>query len=156
MHGLAFTADACGRSRPVAPADSYHLNTSLRTKMPMSSSSATTMRMNSIMTRPPCRPHPLPRCAVILARRWAVRREAEEEWNKVRPRRGLFDMDQEALVLRSPTARLHGLQRKYPWRDFKSFRQALERRKCGVPAAAFQVAEIGPVHAGSLRNGSLR
>jgi hypothetical protein len=30
-----------------------HLNTSLRTKMPMSRSSTTTMRMNSIMTRPP-------------------------------------------------------------------------------------------------------
>jgi hypothetical protein len=29
-----------------------YLNTSLRTKMPMSSSSTTTMRMNSIMTRP--------------------------------------------------------------------------------------------------------
>jgi hypothetical protein len=28
---------------------SYHLNTSLRTKMPMSSSSTTTIRMNSIM-----------------------------------------------------------------------------------------------------------
>jgi hypothetical protein len=38
---------------PVAPDDSYHLNTSLRTKMPMSSSSTTTMRMNSIMTQPP-------------------------------------------------------------------------------------------------------
>jgi hypothetical protein len=32
-------------------------------------------------------------------------REAEEEWNKARPRRGLFDMDQKALVLRSPAAR---------------------------------------------------
>jgi bifunctional non-homologous end joining protein LigD len=35
----------------------------------------------------------------------AVTREAEEEWNKARPGRGLFDMDQKALVLRSPTAR---------------------------------------------------
>ena len=32
-------------------------------------------------------------------------REAEEEWNKARPRRSLFDVDQKALVLRSPTAR---------------------------------------------------
>jgi hypothetical protein len=40
------------RSSPRRSADSYHLNTSLRTKMPMSSST-TTMRMNSIMTRPP-------------------------------------------------------------------------------------------------------
>jgi hypothetical protein len=32
-------------------------------------------------------------------------REAEEEWNKARPRRGLFDMDQKALALRSPKAR---------------------------------------------------
>ena len=32
-------------------------------------------------------------------------REAEEEWNKARPRRSLFDMDQKALVLRSPAAR---------------------------------------------------
>jgi hypothetical protein len=39
--------------RTAAPDDSYHLNTSLRTKMPMSSSSTTTMRMNSIMTQPP-------------------------------------------------------------------------------------------------------
>jgi hypothetical protein len=35
--------------RMAAPADSYHLNTSLRTKMPMSSTSRTTMTMNSIM-----------------------------------------------------------------------------------------------------------
>ena len=46
-------------------------------------------------------------------------------------------------------------ERKYPWRDFKSFRQAFERSKCGVAAAAFQMAEIGAVHARSLRNGSL-
>jgi hypothetical protein len=32
-------------------------------------------------------------------------REAEEEWNKARPRRGLFDMDQKAFALRSPKAR---------------------------------------------------
>ena len=32
-------------------------------------------------------------------------RETEEEWNKARPRRSLFDMDQKALVLRSPAAR---------------------------------------------------
>jgi hypothetical protein len=32
-------------------------------------------------------------------------REAEEEWNKARPRRNLFDMDQKALALRSPKAR---------------------------------------------------
>jgi hypothetical protein len=41
-----------GRSSPRRSADSYHLNTSLRTKIPMSGST-TTMRMNSIMTRPP-------------------------------------------------------------------------------------------------------
>jgi hypothetical protein len=35
------------------PPPPRYLNTSLRTKMPMSSSSTTTMRMNSIMTRPP-------------------------------------------------------------------------------------------------------
>ena len=32
-------------------------------------------------------------------------REAEEEWNKARPRRGLSDMDQKAFALRSPKAR---------------------------------------------------
>jgi hypothetical protein len=33
-------------------------------------------------------------------------REAEEEWNKARPRRGFFEMDQKkALVLRSRAAR---------------------------------------------------
>jgi hypothetical protein len=35
----------------------------------------------------------------------AMARETEEEWNKARPRRSLFDMDQKALVLRSPAAR---------------------------------------------------
>ena len=34
-----------------------------------------------------------------------VARETEGEWNKARPRRSLFDMDQKALVLRSPAAR---------------------------------------------------
>jgi hypothetical protein len=55
---LSLCDDFCHRTTqlrtaaPVAPDDSYHLNTSLRTKMPMSSSSRTTMRMNSIMTQP--------------------------------------------------------------------------------------------------------
>jgi hypothetical protein len=35
----------------------------------------------------------------------AMARETEEESNKARPRRSLFDMDQKALVLRSPAAR---------------------------------------------------
>ena len=35
----------------------------------------------------------------------AMARETEEEWNKARPRRSLIDMDQKALVLRSPAAR---------------------------------------------------
>jgi hypothetical protein len=35
----------------------------------------------------------------------AMARETEEEWNKARPRRSLFDMDQKALVLLSQTAR---------------------------------------------------
>ena len=34
----------------------------------------------------------------------AMARETEEEWNKARPRRSLIDMDQKALVLRSPAA----------------------------------------------------
>jgi hypothetical protein len=38
---------------------------------------------------------------------------------------------------------------------FKGFRQAFERSKRGVAAAAFQMAEIGAVHARSLRKGSL-
>jgi hypothetical protein len=78
-------------------------------------------------------------------------REAEEEWNKARPRRGLFDMDQKALVLRSPQWR----SEKVPWRHFKSFRQAFERSKCGVAAAALQTAEIRAVHARALRKGGL-
>ena len=36
--------------------------------------------------------------------RATLAREAEEEWNKARPRRGPFDMDQKALALRSPKA----------------------------------------------------
>jgi hypothetical protein len=35
----------------------------------------------------------------------AMARETEEEWNNARPRRSLIDMDQKALVLRSPAAR---------------------------------------------------
>jgi hypothetical protein len=47
------------------------------------------------------------------------------------------------------------LSKKVPWRHVKNFRQAFERSKRGVAAAAFQMAEIGVVHATSLRNGSL-
>ena len=82
-------------------------------------------------------------------------REAEEEWNKARPRRGLFDMDQEALVLCSPKARAGTSSKKVPRRHVKNFRHAFERSKCGVAAAAFQTAEIGAVHARSLRSGGL-
>jgi hypothetical protein len=45
--------------------------------------------------------------------------------------------------------------KKVSGRHVKNFRQALERSKCGVAAAAFQMAEIGAVHATLLRNGSL-
>ena len=45
--------------------------------------------------------------------------------------------------------------KKVPWRHVKNFRQAFHRSKCGVAAAAFQMAEIGAVHARLLRNGSL-
>jgi hypothetical protein len=47
------------------------------------------------------------------------------------------------------------LQREYPRRHVKNLRQTFERSKCGVAAAAFQVAEIGAVQARPLRNGSL-
>jgi hypothetical protein len=70
---------------------------------------------------------------VILARRWAVRREAEEEWNKVRPRRGLFDMDQEALVLRSPTRAYTAFKESTPGVTFRVF-----ARRSSVASVGFR------------------
>ena len=55
---------------------------------------------------------------------------------------------------RSPAASRRP-SKKVPWRHVKNFRQAFERSKCGVAAAVFQMAEVGVVHATSLRNGSL-
>jgi hypothetical protein len=55
----------------------------------------------------------------------------------------------------TPHRFLPPFSKKVPWRHVKNFRQAFERSKCGVAAAAFQMAEIGAVHARSLRNGTL-
>jgi integrase len=45
----------------------------------------------------------------------------------------------------TPRRFLPPFSKKVPWRHVKNFRQAFERSKCGVAAAAFQTAEIGAV-----------